>query len=130
MTNDRVPAFIEDGNYSSVHISDFSLLMVVGGYNRAFLDDVEFIDLSAENTVCAKPSKFPYPAADAIGFFFKNQPWVCGGEESISSTKKDCYAYNANTDKWVKKTSMLEERVYAAANPIREGKELWITGKP
>jgi hypothetical protein len=102
--------------------------MVVGGYANGILDGAEFVDMSETNGFCNSPAKYPYPAADAVGFWFHNQPWVCGGESDQTTTRQECYAYNQATDSWTPRSSMKTARVFAAANPIKDGTELWITG--
>ena len=103
--------------------------MVIGGYDGQFLDDVELVDLSDAGNSCGKTAPYPFPVADAVGFWFQNQPWVCGGEGSTSDRYKDCYAYDANADAWTKKSSMATARAFAAKTTVKNGAELWISGE-
>ena len=103
--------------------------MVIGGYDGQFLDDVELVDLADEGNSCGKTAPYPYPVADSVGFWFQNQPWVCGGEGSTSDRYKECYAYDANANEWTLKTSMATARAFAAKTTVKNGVELWISGK-
>ena len=103
--------------------------MAVGGYNGNFLDDVEYVDMYNENFNCPKPAAYPFKVADAVGFFFRGQPWVCGGDENPTTTRRECFAFDVATNTWVERASMSTGRVFAAANPIKNGAQLWITGK-
>ena len=87
------------------------------------------VDLANEGNSCGKTAPSPYPVADSVGFWFQNQPWVCGGEGSTSDRYKECYAYDANSDTWTLKTSMATARAFAAKTTVKNGDELWISGK-
>lgn len=109
-------------------MQSFDILMVIGGYDGQFLDDVELVDLADAGNSCGKTAPYPYPVADSVGFWFQNQPWVCGGEGSTSDRYKECYAYDANADEWTLKTSMATARAFAAKTTVKNGDELWISG--
>ena len=101
--------------------------MVIGGYDGQFLDDVELVDLADAGNSCGKTAPYPYPVADSVGFWFQNQPWVCGGEGSSSDRYKECYAYDANADEWTLKTSMATARAFAAKTTVKNQCGLRVT---
>ena len=52
-------------------LTAFDILMVIGGYDGQFLDDVELVDLSDAGNSCGKPAPYPFPVADSVGFWFQ-----------------------------------------------------------
>ena len=95
--------------------------MILGG-NQIYRTDIEILDISKEESVCAKPIDFPQEhSRGAIGAFFRGNNILCGGEQA----GKICHQYNFLDHEWIKSPfTLMTERSTAAG--IMLANESWI----
>jgi hypothetical protein len=100
----------------------FSKLLICNGF---FKDTCEVINLASSVSTCKNPPNFPSTFFAAIGGLgFKENPIICGGDQSSGYSNK-CYSLENN--EWVSSASMNSERYAAAAAQLKDGK-LIVTG--
>jgi hypothetical protein len=111
-------------NYFFHLFKDLSKLLVCGGANPN-IDSCEVIDLESSATTCKNPPNFPAAVFAAVGGLgFKENPIICGGEQSGAISNR-CYSLENN--EWVSSDTMNSLRVYAGAVQLLDGSIL-VTG--
>jgi hypothetical protein len=102
----------------------FSKLLVCGG-NRPDIATCEVINLQSSATTCKNLPNFPSTFHAAIGGLgFKENPIICGGEQSDRVSNK---CYSLENSEWVSSVSMKSARAKAAVAQLQDGK-LLVTG--
>ena len=83
--------------------ADYTKLIVVGGYNGAYLDTVEVIGLEGSEDDCPDslppyPVTLRYPTVAILG----GRVTACGGYSSAAGGNlADCYAYDQDSNAWI-----------------------------
>ena len=108
--------FLKSANW----VSGYNDIMMVGGYNGDFLEDVEIVSTNGTST-CRKPADYPFENDGMVGTFLHGMALVCGGFTS------DCFAYDFDTNVWLATTNTLSTRQFASAVMLNDSL-WWITG--
>ncbi len=117
-----------------VSFSDFTKILVVGGYNDntgEFLDTAEVIDLTSEVQSCTPPANYPFPAHLMVGTLLDGIPTICGGHDATEPEPRiysnKCYKYNHTEGLWTPAGQMLAARFAHGASMV-DSKTWLISG--
>ena len=104
-------------------ITDYELLLLIGGYTVSAIDDVELVSLDPDNNPvpsCLDNLKYiPVSIYAAAGSLDEDGlPFFCGGAFDDYSASDLCYKYYPQIDSWAEHGKMPSERSYSASAEV------------
>jgi hypothetical protein len=81
--------------------SDLTKVVVVGGYNGAYLRSVQVLDFASPDKSCASLPPYPLSMCCGTATFYKGELLVCGGEIDGPVPSDKCFKLSPDLTSWV-----------------------------